>query len=250
VLAEGIRFGCQHGPPDRKSTAWSGLVALAARMTDCHNSAPFPGQGAELRGAIMRQLLCLFLLFLAIAGCASPYRSDRGALAGGLGGAGLGAIVGNAVGNPAAGAAIGAGAGALTGAAIGGALDDIEARNRAEIEARMGRPVAAGAVSPDDVIAMTRAGVAEENIMEHVRSHGVIAPLQSNDVIFLTQQGVSPRVISAMQQPVQSGPPMIVRGASPPVIVEEYHYGPPPVFWGPPHCHRRSNVSWGVAFGH
>src|SRR3954447_21040044 len=72
------------------------------------------------------------LLTAAAAGCASPYRSDQGAVLGGLGGAGVGAIVGNAVGNTGAGAAIGAGVGALSGAAIGGSLDDIEARNRAE----------------------------------------------------------------------------------------------------------------------
>jgi hypothetical protein len=188
---------------------------------------------------------------LIAVGCASPYRSDRGALFGGLGGAGVGAIVGNAVGNPGAGAAIGAGVGALSGAAIGGALDDIEARNRAEIAARMGRPVAAGAVTTEDVIAMTSAGVAEENIMTHVRSHGLVAPLQAADLVYLSQRGVSPRVIQVMQQPPQvAGQPVIVRGASPPVIIEEYG---PPVFWGPgppyPHCHRRGNVSWGVAVG-
>jgi hypothetical protein len=202
----------------------------------------------------MRAITSLVLFTLFSAGCCSPYRSDRGAVAGGLGGAGLGAIIGNAVGNPAAGAAIGAGAGALTGAAIGGALDDIEARNRAEIEARLGRPVAAGGVTTDDVIAMTQAGVAEENIVTHVRTHGMIAPLQANDLVHLSKQGVSPRVIQAMQQPPQmAGPPMVVRGASPaPVIVEEIHYGPPPVYWGPPygHCHGRGGVSWGVAFGH
>jgi hypothetical protein len=192
------------------------------------------------------------LLFVGfLAGCASPYRADRGALAGGLGGAGVGAIIGNAVGNPAAGAAIGAGVGAVSGAAIGGALDDIEARNRAEIEARMGRPVAVGGVSTDDVIAMTRAGVAEENVITHIRSHGVIAPINATELVFLTQQGVSPRIIQAMQQPPQMvAQPMVVRGASPPVIVEEIHYGPPPVFWGPPrHCHRGGGVSWGVAVG-
>jgi hypothetical protein len=201
----------------------------------------------------MRAIALPVVLTLLSAGCCSPYRSDRGALAGGLGGAGLGAIIGNAVGNPAAGAAIGAGAGALTGAAVGGALDDIEARNRAEIEARLGRPVVAGGVSTDDVIAMTRAGVAEENIVTHVRSHGMIAPLQANDLVFLSQQGVSPRIIQAMQQPPQlAGPPMVIRGASPaPVLVEEIHYGPPPMYWGPPHghCHRGGGMHWGVGFG-
>jgi hypothetical protein len=199
--------------------------------------------------SIMRFVVFVSVCCLFAVGCASPYRSDRGALFGGLGGAGVGAIVGNAVGNPAAGAAIGAGVGAVSGAAIGGALDDIEARNRAEIAARMGRPVAAGAVTNDDVIAMTRAGVAEENIVTHIRSHGLVAPLQASDLVFLSQQGVSPRVIQTMQQPPQmAGQPVIVRGASP-VIVEEYG---PPVFWGPPpypHCHRRGGVSWGVAVG-
>src|SRR6185295_7064862 len=113
-----------------------------------------------MRLRIISALLLVGLL-LAATGCQSPYHSDQGALFGGLTGAGLGAIVGNASGNPGAGAAIGAGVGALSGAAVGGALDDIEARNRAEIEARLGRQVAAGAVTIADVIAMTRAGVAD-----------------------------------------------------------------------------------------
>jgi hypothetical protein len=97
---------------------------------------------------------------------------------------------------------------------------------------------------------MTRAGVAEENIVTHVRAHGMVAPLQATDLVFLSQQGVSPRVIQAMQQPPQmAGPPPMVAAPGPPVIVE--HYGPPPVYWGPAyrHCHRRGGVSWGVAFG-
>ncbi len=201
----------------------------------------------------MRWIALVLGCSLLLLGCASPYRSDRGALVGGLGGAGIGAIVGNAVGNPAAGAAIGAGVGAVSGAAVGGALDDIEAQNRAEIAARLGRPVAAGAVTTGDVIAMTRAGVAEENIVTHVRTHGMVAPLQASDLVFLSQQGVSSRVIESMQQPPQvAGPPIMAPGPGPPVFVEQYHYGPPPGYWGPPHrhCHRGPEVSWGVAFGH
>src|SRR5258708_32003966 len=83
------------------------------------------------------------LVFLA-TGCNSPYHADRGALFGGLTGAGVGALVGHATGHTGAGAAIGAGVGALTGAAVGSSLDDIEARNRAQIQARLGRPVGPG----------------------------------------------------------------------------------------------------------
>src|SRR4051794_8241887 len=113
------------------------------------------------------------LLLLAACGCQSPYHADRGALFGGLTGAGVGALVGNATGHTGAGAAIGAGVGALTGSAVGGALDDIEARNHAEIEARLGRPPAPGAVTMGDVIAMTHAGVSDDVIATHVHNHGL-----------------------------------------------------------------------------
>lgn len=166
---------------------------------------------------------------LLLMGCASPYRADQGALFGGLTGAGLGAVVGSAVGDPLAGAAIGAGAGVLTGAVVGGELDKIEARNRAEIETRLGRQLAAGAVTFEDVIAMTRAGVSEEVIVNHVRIHGPARLPQANDLIYLQQNGVSQRVVQAMQQPpTQQGAPTVVAAPQPPpqVIVAEPYYGP------------------------
>jgi Glycine zipper len=190
----------------------------------------------------------------AAAGCHSPYRSDQGALVGGLSGAGLGAVVGNAVGNTGAGAAIGAGVGALSGAAVGASLDGIEARNRAEIEARLGRPAPAGAVTINDVVAMTRAGVSEEVIVTHVQNHGMTVPLRANDLIVLQQQGVPPRVVQAMQAPppqpaAYPGPPGVL--VEPYAVPAPYYYGPPP-YWGPPCYYRRyprHGVSWGVAVG-
>lgn len=186
---------------------------------------------------------------MLFSGCMSPYRSDRGALAGGLTGAGVGALVGNAVGKTGPGAAIGAGVGALSGALIGNGLDEIEARNRAEIEARLGHPLAAGAVSIGDVIEMSRAGVADEVIINHLRNRGFSQPLEAADLIRLKQDGVSSRVVEAMQ-----APPPVIRAASPPpgpVIVEEHIVAPPP-YWGPPYpCYRswrpRQGVSWGVS---
>jgi hypothetical protein len=190
---------------------------------------------------------------LAWGGCASPYAADRGALFGGLLGAGTGAVVGNALGSTGAGAAIGAGVGALSGAAIGSELDAQDARNRAEIEARLGRQVAAGAVTIDDVVAMTRSGVDEEVIVNHVRINGSAYPPQTADLIHLQNMGVSPRVIQAMQQPPMQR--AVVREA-PPVIVHERYYDP---YWGPQppyyyhrHYHRHCGpppprVSWGVS---
>lgn len=197
------------------------------------------------------------LVLLTAAGCQSPYHADRGALLGGLTGAGVGAIVGDAVDQPLAGTAIGAGIGALTGGMIGAGMDEVEARNRAEIEARMGRGVAFGAVTVEEVITMTKAGVASEVIATHVSRHGLARPLQTNDLIQLQQNGVAPSVVQAMQtapppnaMAYPAGPP----GGPPPVIVQEHYYGDP---WGPPppwyrmgyrHRHRhRPGVSWGFS---
>ncbi|MDY0167152.1 MAG: YMGG-like glycine zipper-containing protein [Thermoguttaceae bacterium] len=209
-------------------------------------------------------LLALAAVALS-SGCQSPYHADQGALFGGLVGAGSGAIIGNQVGSPGAGAAIGAAIGTLTGAAVGSELDNIEARNAANvaaIEQRLGRQLAAGAATVDDVIAMTNAGVDEELIVNHIRNNGTAVRLQAADVISLQQQGVSKRVIAALQAPpspqqqMTAAPVVVQSSAPPPLIVEEYHYGPP--YWGPgpyyyhrPHYHRRPSrpgVSWGFTY--
>ena len=177
------------------------------------------------------------LITVALAGCQSPYHADQGALFGGVLGAGTGAVVGHALGNTGAGAVVGAGVGAISGAAIGAGMDESEARNRALIEQRMGQQVAAGAVSSPDVIAMTRANVDEGLIINHVRTHGLAAPLQTADVIYLQQQGVSKNVIAAMQvQAVAVVAPQPVPGYPPPgVVLVEERWGPGHYYHGRPH---------------
>jgi hypothetical protein len=186
----------------------------------------------------------LFLAaILSSVGCYSPYHADRGALFGGATGAGVGALVGNAVGNTAAGALIGGGVGAITGAAIGQGMDEIEARNRAAIEAQLGRQIAPGAVTVEDVIAMSRAGVHEELIAGHVRANGVARPLMAQDLIVLQNSGVPLSVIQTMQNPPQRVAQQPIPGQ--PVVVEERVYGPPiypyPVYYPPP------AVGWGFS---
>ncbi|MCC7084467.1 MAG: hypothetical protein IT427_05625 [Pirellulales bacterium] len=181
---------------------------------------------------------CYLLLLFSIGsiGCRSPYYQDQGALAGGLGGAGLGAIIGSTTGHAGAGAAIGAAAGALTGGMVGGALDEIDAKNRAQIAAQMGRPLPAGAVSVEDVVAMSQSKVDEQLMINQINNHGMNRTIQSGDLIALQNSGVSTRVIAAMQQPrAVAGPPgpVVVEGAPPVVVAQPVYYGPPP-YWGPP----------------
>jgi hypothetical protein len=94
-------------------------------------------------------------------------------------------------------------------------------------------------------------------IVNYVNNSGMSQPLTAQDVIYLTQQGVAPDVIQAMQTPrIAQAPGPVVVPPPGPVVVEEYHYGPP--FWGPPqhfhyfhHHHRHHDgprVGWGISF--
>lgn len=187
-----------------------------------------------------RSLLAVALL--AAVGCQSPYYADRGAAGGGLLGAGVGALVGSQTGNTGAGAAIGAGLGALTGAAVGSQMDDVAAQNRALIAGQLGRQVAQGAATPEEVIAMSRAGVSPALIVGYINSSGSARPLSANDVIALHQQGVDASVIQALQNPPP--PPVAAQAVPPgPVIVEEHYYGAPACYGPPVH------VGFGGGYG-
>ncbi|MCE9529059.1 MAG: hypothetical protein K8R36_23675 [Planctomycetales bacterium] len=195
-------------------------------------------------------------------GCQSTNYGDKGALLGGLFGAGTGAAIGSNSGHPVEGALIGTAIGAITGGAVGDKVQADVDRNRAEVEARMGRQMAA-AVSPEDVVAMTQAGLSDDVIATHIRAHGVARQPQVNDLITLRNQGVSDNVLKAMQ--TSTGPQAAIVNAPgpPPVIVQERVYAPPPYYgpyWGPPapwfgyrygprgHHHRRPGYSVGVSF--
>jgi hypothetical protein len=99
------------------------------------------------------------------------------------------------------------------------------------IAAQMGREVPRGAVTIGDVIDMTRQGLDEDLIVNHIRYNGVAQRPQSRDLIALQQNSVSKRVIEAMQsaQPPQA-PAVAAVPPPPPVVVPAYY--PPPV-WGP-----------------
>ncbi len=176
---------------------------------------------------------------LSLTGCTSTH-ADRGALLGGLLGAGTGAVIGDAVGNTAAGALLGAGVGTVAGAAIGDSLDEMETQNRAFIAQQLGRELQPGKVNYEDVIAMSKAGVAEELILNHIRNNGMVYPPGVDEIIRLQQEGVSTAVIKAMQEPPRrqasssSSTVVVHEPPPPPVVVHEYH----DYWWGPPVYHR------------
>jgi hypothetical protein len=216
-------------------------------------------------------VLSLAVVFSSVAtgGCQSPNYSGKGTLLGGLGGAGLGAAIGSKNGkNGLPGALIGGAVGAIAGNAIGESMDQDRAVAQQQAYAQgSGAQAAQGAVTPQDVINMSRSGLSEDVIATHIRTNGMTQRMQVNDLIYLRNQGVPDSVIQAMQQaPTAQAryqaaysaalPPPPVR----PVVVEHIYatpaYCPPPLYYhhgyhNHGHYHRPSNhVHWGFSFGH
>jgi len=193
----------------------------------------------------------------ASLGCRSPYHQDQlGAFGAGTG-ALAGAAIGSASGHTAGGAIIGGLVGATAGSAVGAHMDEVEARNQALFQQRLGRRLE-GQTTFDDVIAMSKAGLSDQVITAHIRRHGVAQVPSAPDLIYLKNNGVSDVVINMMQNPPVEVVSALVRER---VIVEEHHYGPGP-YWGPdpycgPHWHHRRHyhrhrpgVHWGISVGH
>src|SRR4051812_31203809 len=95
---------------------------------------------------------------------------------------------------------------AVNPAAMGTSLDDIDARNRSDIAAQLGRPVAPGPATPAEVAAMTHSGVEPRFIVGYINRSVGMQPISAQDVIYLHEQGVSPEVIQAMLTPGASYP--------------------------------------------
>ncbi len=196
-------------------------------------------------------ILSVLILSAASLGCRSPYHQDQLGLVGAGTGALAGAAIGSASGHTAGGAIIGGLVGATAGSAVGAHMDEVEARNQALFQQRLGRRLE-GQTTFDDVIAMSKAGLSDDVITTHIRRHGVAQVPAAPDLIYLKNNGVSDRVINALQNPpieVAQAPPVRER-----VIVEEHHYGPYP-YCGPHwhhrrHYHHRPGVHWGITVGH
>jgi hypothetical protein len=124
--------------------------------------------------------------------------------------------------------------GVATAPALGTSLDDIDARNRTDIAAQLGRPVAPGPATPEEVVAMTHAGVEPRFIICYINRSTNPVPVGAQDVIYLHQQGVNEQVIQAMLTPGSACSRAEVARAMPPrvIVVEDpwwpyyYPYGP------------------------
>ena len=135
---------------------------------------------------------CVSLLALA-AGCESnKTRIAEGSVIGGVVGAAAGGIIGHQMGRGAEGAVIGATAGAAGGALIGAQIEKPE-KKEAVVEP------ATAALTVSEVVDMSKQGVSESIILDKIKSTNSKFTLTQQDIDYLKKQGVSQKVIDAMQ---------------------------------------------------
>ena len=153
-----------------------------------------------------------------------------------------GAVVGEHNDNPTAGAVIGAAVGSTAGAVVGSGIDQRQAE-RSLADADAGDPLLIS-----DVVTLSVAGLSDEVIINHIQSQGFAGQLTAADLISLKQQGISDRVIEALQQPPLKHLPSqqtVIIDQNPVVSVEPHVVFP----FGP----RRGPVArrggWSIGFG-
>ncbi len=140
--------------------------------------------------------ISVFVLLLVGSGCqGTKSHAVEGGVIGGIIGAAAGGIIGHQSHSAAQGAAIGAATGAIAGSVVGAQMPKANEAGQAPA------PAAAGAsqMSTQEIVDMTRQGVNEAVIIDKIRLSNSRFTLTAADIDYLKQQGVSQRVIDAMQ---------------------------------------------------
>jgi uncharacterized protein YcfJ len=153
----------------------------------------------------MRRIICLtvvgMFLFCSL-GCNTTNNTGEGAVIGGLVGATAGGIIGhNDDRHGGEGAAIGAAAGALTGALIGSQIkkQPVQQATQSNTAAQPGQTVNPNQISLQQVAGLAKQGVHEDVIIDKIRLSNSRYNLTSADIDYLKKEGVSQKVIDAMQ---------------------------------------------------
>ncbi|MDX1952291.1 MAG: glycine zipper domain-containing protein [Verrucomicrobiota bacterium] len=155
------------------------------------------------------------VLGLALTGCSNLPGSDKqqGAVIGGATGAAVGAAVTK---NRALGAVIGGAVGAAGGYVIGSNSDKLLGRDKEEVQAANRKSQEApattqdvnnattadlnsdGFVTLDEVVAMEKAGLTDEVMLQRLRATGQVFQLTEEQNKYLREQGISQEVISEL----------------------------------------------------
>ena len=137
-----------------------------------------------------------------LAGCQNPDGTQNNTGSGALIGGAFGALTGAVIGGPrngGAGALIGAAAGAIGGGLIGNSMDrEQEARLKAEAPQTYIKIDQGQALSIPDVKALAASKVSDDVIINQINSTHSFFHLSANDIIDLSNGGVSDKVVNYM----------------------------------------------------
>jgi uncharacterized protein YcfJ len=142
----------------------------------------------------MKRCLYLFSVLafvLVVCGCATnKTRVAEGAGIGGAVGAIAGGIIGYQSGHPIQGAAIGGAIGAGTGAVVGAQIK----KPAQDVSSQ-----ASGQLTMQQIVDLTKQGTSSDDIIAKIKAANPKYSLTADDLDYLQKQGVSQRVIEAMQ---------------------------------------------------
>ena len=146
-------------------------------------------------------VLCSFFIVCSYGCQNNKTRVAEGAVIGGLLGGAAGGIIGHQSGHGGEGAGIGIAAGALTGALVGSQINKPQKQETAESAAQVveEKSPETKQLSMQQIINMSKQGLKDDEIIEEIRATNSKFSLSAEGIDYLRKEGVSERVISAMQ---------------------------------------------------
>ncbi len=141
----------------------------------------------------MKKVISFIILAgVLVVGCQT--KTGTGALAGGALGAGTGALIGGGKG-----ALIGGAVGAVAGGLVGAALDEQDRQVMERTSPRTVHRMDRGEpLTVNDVIKLSQGGVSDETIIHYMQSTESSYDLSQTQIDRMRESGVSPRVINYM----------------------------------------------------
>ncbi len=138
-------------------------------------------------------LLGVLVAMFVLGGCAeNKTRIGEGAGFGGILGAAVGGIVGHQSGHGLEGALIGGAAGAAGGAMVGSQIEKPASGSTASTEATE-------KLTMSGIVELSKQGVSSDEIISKIKASNTKFTLTADDTAYLSREGVSQRVIEAMQ---------------------------------------------------
>ena len=203
--------------------------------------------------------ILLLLLICVTNGCASSNRQDISTANGALIGAAAGAVIGEHNDNPLGGTLLGATTGAIAGNMIGESRGTAPSAYEQKFQAdqellrRHSQQQVIDAVTIEQLLKMTRAGVNDDIIVAQIQTRGAARHLSTDDIIGLTKESVSPIVIKSYQNGAATTTPdnprsiRIERDPKEPFVVERhYHHGYRPPYYTPTPVPPRTGIFFGI----